>query len=150
MSLEQTEHHLRDLGIDPGVEPVPADEVEQMTGARVPASLVRLLSLFAGGRIADPVYYFDPKYKRDVMIGWFLDRAELAETHESTSEVLARTLVPIANDGGDNLLLVETGAEAGAVYFYEHGKELVDGKPPLYRVSPSLEQFVLSLHREQQ
>ncbi len=150
MSLEQIDHHLRDLGIDPGVEPIPADELEEMTGKKAPASLVQLLSRFAGARIADPVYYFDPKYKRDVMIGWFLDRAERAETHESTSEVLERTLVPIANDGGDNLLLVETQAEAGAVYFYEHGKELVDGKPPLYRVSPSLEQFLLSLHRAQE
>jgi hypothetical protein len=140
MSLDQIEHHLRALGIDLGVE----------TADKAPASLEQLLARFAGARITDPVYYFDPKYKRDVMIGWFLDPAERAETYESISEVLARTLVPIANDGGDNLLLVETGAETGAVYFYEHGKELVDGKPPLYRVSPSLEQFLLSLHREQQ
>jgi len=145
MSHDTLERHLLDLGIQPtgpSLRATPPEDIEQRTGQALPDALRWLFTRFGGSRFPEGAFYFDRRYGQDVMIGWLLDRDEILDALDTWEDVLPANLVPIANDGGDNLLLVDG---EGAVWFHQHDK----AEPP-YLVDESLEHFLGSLHREQQ
>jgi SMI1-KNR4 cell-wall len=158
MAFESVERHLVELGIAPMGEvfqPIPEETqrlLESAAGGKFPAILRWLFSRFGGFQFHDGVFYFDPRYQRDVMLGWFSDADELSDTFESFREALPTDMFPIANDGGDNLLCAGVGpSNNGAVFFHVHDAGRGDDGGPAspYRVSDSLEEFLLSLHREE-
>lgn len=158
MAFEHVEQHLIDLGISPRgtvFQPIPEEvqrEIESATDGTYPPVLRWLFSRFGGFRLKGGASYFDPTYQDDVMLGWFLDAEELTHTFKFYREVLPPDVVPVANDGGDNFLCVGVGpANNGVVYFHVHdrGRGEDGGPAPLDRISDSLEEFLLSLHREE-
>ncbi len=125
--------------------------LESASGGKFPPILTWLLSRFGGFEFGDGVFYFDPRYRRDVMLGWFSGADELIDTFESFREILPADVFPVANDGGDNLLCIGVRpSNNGVVYFHVHdaGRGEDGGPASPYRISDSLEQFLLSLHRE--
>jgi hypothetical protein len=153
VGYEQIEAHLTDLGAAPlgGRAAGPMDEgvwpeIGERTGGDAPEALLWLSRRFDGFRFPDGAFYHDPRYERDVMVGWFLDGTELLETFEDTRDSLPDDVVPIANDGGDNHLAVGVGARnAGKVYYHIHDAP-TDSR--LYPLSDSIDDFLMSLHRE--
>lgn len=153
MGYEQIEVHLADLGAAPlGSRAVgPMDErvwreIGERTGGDAPETLLRLSRRFDGFRFLGGAFYRDLRYNRDVMVGWFLDGTELLETFEDTRDSLPEDVVPITNDGGDNHVAVGVGPRnAGKVYFHIHDAP-TDSR--LYLLSDSIEEFLMSLHRE--
>lgn len=153
MAYEDIEKHLVELGVAPfsqgrqvPVEDEVWSQVGPQAGAHVPKVVRWLFTRFGGFDFPDGVFYFDPRYQKDVMVGWFFDEEELLQTFEDTRDALPADVVPISNDGGDNHLAVGVGSRnSGIVYFHVHDAP-VDAQ--LYIVSDSIEQFLASLHRE--
>lgn len=154
MAYEAIEKHLVEIGIAPlgGGEFTPIgggiwDELELPEGARMPEVIQWFFERFGGSRFPEGVFYDDPKYGRDVMVGWFLDESELRDAWEATREELPADVVPIANDGGDNHVAIGVGAgNGGVVYFHVH--DAPEGAN-LYEIDRSAEHFLASLHREE-
>jgi len=151
MAFEDLERSLVELGIAPtgnGFTPVEShviEAIEQQTGGRFPDVMLWFFHRFGGCRFDEGAYYFDPRSRSDVMIGWFLDSSELRDAFEAFREALAKDIVPIADDGGDNMLCVGiSDANRGVVYFHPHDRP----RPATYQVAPAIEQFLGSLHRE--
>ncbi|MGW4057783.1 SMI1/KNR4 family protein [Amycolatopsis sp. NPDC004747] len=153
MEYEQIEAHLADLGITSlgDSAPAPTDkqvwrEISERTGGETPDMLSRLSQRYNGFRFPNGAFYHDPCYGHDVMVGWFLDSAELLQTFEDTRDTLPDDVVPIANDGSDNHLAIGVGpSNSGVIYFHIHDAPT---DSHLYRLSDSVEHFLLSLHRE--
>lgn len=152
MAFEDIERHLVALGISPctagGFSCVDDALWREVApgGAHVPDGLRWFFSRFGGSSFPGGVFYVDPRYGEDVMVGWFLDEAELRDAFESTRDDLPDDVVPIANDGGDNHLAAGVGpANSGVVYFRVHDAPL-DRR--LYIIDASFERFLRSLHRE--
>lgn len=140
---ELLERHLIDLGVQPTgdtLQPTPPEVIEQRIGQALPRTLRWLFSRFGGSHFTEGAYYFDPRYQADVMVGWLLDRDKILQALDTWDGVLPANLVPIADDGGSNLLLVDT---EGRVWFHQHDK----AEPP-YLVDDSLDHFLGALHRE--
>lgn len=151
MAFEDLERHLIALGIAPTGEafaPIDADVVaaiERHAGGRFPDVMTWFFGRFGGSRFDDGALYVDPTGGEEVMIGWFLDGKELADAFEAFAEVLPPGVVPIADDGGDNMLCVGIGDDnRGTVYFHPHDRP----RPATYQVAPAIEAFMHSLHRE--
>lgn len=153
MAYEQIEAHLVELGVAPLGNRASAPmndrvwrEIGDRTGGKVPEVLSWMSQRFDGFRFPNGAFYHDPRYGQDVMVGWFLDRVGLLETFEDTREALPHDIVPIGNDGSDNHLAIGVGpCNSGIAYFHIHDAP-TDSR--LYLVSASIEQFLLSLHRE--
>lgn len=115
--------------------------------AHVPEVVRWFTSRFGGCLFDEGAFYFDPKVKRDVMVGWFLEEKELLSALEAYSESLPADVVLLTNDGGDNHLAVGVGAaNSGVVYFHLHDAPLDRN---LYVIDESIEHFFRALHREE-
>ncbi len=140
--------------LDEAFHPIPEEiqrSIESSAGGTFPLVLTWFFSRLGGCHFKDGVLYFDPGYQQDVMLGWFLDAEELSHAFDFYREVLPSDVIPVADDGGGNFLCVGVGpANNGVVYFHVHdaGRGEDGGPAPLDRISDSLEQFLLSLHRE--
>jgi hypothetical protein len=153
MRYEEIENHLIELGIEPltaeGYVPF-GDEVwsrvAPQSGAYVPDAVRKLCARFGGFGFADGAFYHDPESGSDQMAGWFLDGPEMLEAFDAYGEVLPEGVVPITNDGMDNHLALGVGpSNSGVVYFHIHDAPLDEH---LYVVNDSVEDFLMSLHRE--
>jgi hypothetical protein len=153
MAFAHIEKHLLAIGIAPlgneGYVPMRDEVWDQLGpngGAYVPSVIRWLAARFGGFCFPGGVFYFDPHCQADAMIGWFFDERELLDVFEWTRETLPDDVVPISDDGGDNHLAIGVGeANAGVVYFHKHDALLGEH---LDVVHPSIEDFLMSLHRE--
>src|SRR5262245_46165828 len=157
MAFEDLEAHLIAIGISPPHNPFKPDEVA--VWKPIDASVWKPIEVEAGSAFPDVVrwlfarfgsfsfrpmgaYYFDPRYRSDVMLGWFLDAKELADVFEYTRENTPRDVVPLFNDGGDNFVCVRVGEGAGDVWFSIHDAPL---DKRLYKIHDSIETFLRNL-----
>lgn len=149
MAFEQLEQHVIDLGgvkRRDGEALRPLDDAQQrelaaLIDAPLPAALRWWWSRFGGGLdFVEPIAYRHPRSKEDIEVGWFLEAAEVRQALDDYSGSLAPHRIPIINDGGDNLIVVDTD---GSVYDHIHDAPLDRNT---YRIADSFEQFVLSLH----
>jgi hypothetical protein len=153
MQYEDIERHLTELGIEPfspkGYAPV-GDEVwgrvAPQSGAHVPEVARRLFARFGGSHFPEGVFYHDPEDGGDAALGWFLGGPDMLQAFDAYGEVLPEDVVPITNDGMDNHLALGVGpSNSGVVYFHIHDAPLDEH---LYVVNDSVEDFLMSLHRE--
>lgn len=94
------------------------------------------------------------------------DPEELLEAYRDYEEVLPEGVIPLADDGGDNLFCIEVaGEDRGAVYFHNHSigwhvdadKLIERGEPvpaniryqTVYRLASSFTEFILGMTRGQ-
>jgi hypothetical protein len=152
MAFDDIEAHLSALGIAPLTdlfEPIGEDTwraIEAASGGQFPEVVRWLFDRFGGFRFNETVYYHDHRRQAKALIGWFLDAVELTEAYEATRASLPPNIVPLANDGYDNLVCVGIGHDnAGTVSFYLHD---LPTERRHYRLSESIENFLRSLHRE--
>lgn len=149
MSFENLARHVEKLG---GIKPVGDERVTfpeatqralaKTLGAPLPPALKWFWATFGGGvELAEPIVYFDPKAKEDTLLGWFLSPGEIEEALSDAAGALAAHRLPIGNDGGDNLLVID---KDGAVWQHLHD---APSNRNSYRVAESFEQFLLSLKR---
>jgi SMI1/KNR4 family protein SUKH-1 len=148
MAFEQLEQHVVALGgVTPGEGRVlrpfdedQQDEIANLIDAPVPVSLRWWWSRFGGSiKFANPVVYIDPRTQEDILLGWFLGADEVKQALDDYSSALQPHRVPILDDGGGNLLVVDTD---GLVYEHAHDAPLDDNE---YRIADSFEEFLLSL-----
>ncbi len=153
MTYENIDQHLRAIGLERKDQPSRArvgDEVwasiAAQVGAPIPGLLRWLFDRLDAFEFSESIFYLDPRYRADVMVGWFFDGDELPETFEDTRDALPVDILPISDDGGGNHLAVGLGEKnAERVYFHIHDSPLGEH---LYLINDSLEQFLLSLHKE--
>lgn len=144
MKFASLEGHVASLG---RVDATPiTDEVLRDLASLVHAPVPRALAWWwqhvgAGAQFAEPTVYFDPKAGEDVLLGRLLSVDEVRQAIDDYEESLAPHRFPIANDGGDNLLLVDRD---GSVHQHLHDA-LLDRNT--YPIADSFESFVLSLRR---
>lgn len=148
MSFAQLEQHVTDLGgltAGPGRSIQPFDEarlgeIEALIGAPIDPGLRWWWSRFGGGvRFARPVVYIDPTAQDEVVLGWFLDGDEVVQALDDYAPALHAHRVPILDDGGGNLLVVDPD---GSVWDHIHDAALDRNS---HRIAASFDSFVRSL-----
>lgn len=139
-------------GFERAERPASAEQVagaERLLGVRFPSGYAQVLREFAGAN-GDAVFQF-PESSATGSIGLWLsplpwERNSLWSTVSTWEEhELPESIVPIAEDGGGNLLCLDyRGSKGPSVVFWFH--ELV-GEDGLREVAPCFEAFMSTLRK---
>lgn len=119
-------------------------DVEDRLGFELPDDYRNFLLKHNGGQPQPSVFHFKYESGRyaDSCIDWFLavyhgehDNFETYyEMYKGERMRLPPELVPIAHDPGGNLICISViGFRKGAVFFWDHEKEVGDGESPSYK-----------------
>ena len=133
------------------------EEFERHLGTPLPKDYRDFLAETNGGR-PEPSAFMFQQYGRPQksLVDWFftLDATEeqyhVLRENETLSGRIPARLLPIACDPFGNIVLLDLGAKSvGAVYFWDHENENMEGEPYWDNVSyiaASFTAFISSLH----
>ena len=148
MAFDALEAHLKSLGIAPlgdAFEPIAADvwqPIEAAVGGHFPPVVRWLFERFGGFQFKGGALYDSPRH-REILFGWFMAGAELADAYDDTRDSMPDPFVPLVHDGGGNYLSVDLAS--GAIAFWVHDALRDRNVEP---VAASAEAFFLSLYKE--
>lgn len=133
------------------------EELERLLRTSLPKDYRDFLAETNGGRPEPSAFTFQQYGRRqESLVDWFftLDASEeqyqlLRENEILLGRIPAR-LLPIACDPFGNILLLDLGAKSiGAVYFWDHENENMEGEPywdNISYIAASFMEFVTSVH----
>jgi SMI1-KNR4 cell-wall len=141
---------LVSYGIRPATGNLSVDDLEAALGLSVPLPYREVLAKGGGGFAVD-TYYFDPVEETSVQLGWFLNAEESLQAKRDLEGTIENWMLPIANDGGDNMLCIAvSGPYLGQIFFHDHGVASLnplssDAPTSAYLVADSFEALANSI-----